>query len=373
MRLADLEALVERGTHVMTVCNACRYCEQYCPVFPAIERRIRFDAADLAYLANLCHNCGECLYACQYAPPHEFGINVPYTLAQLRLRSYEEFCWPRTLARAFRRQGVLTALAVAVSFVVLLLCVAVFSANGVRPIGDDFYSVIPHDVMVVLFGGVFLFVVTAVGVGVTRFHRLVNASLPERVRRSSSFGALRSALRDASTLRHLHPGSIDCVSAEEERTPWRRWYHHLTFYGFALCFASTTVAAIYHSVFGWIAPYDYASLPVVLGTLGGGGLLVGTAGLFALRGERDVALGSELQRGLDQSLLVLLFLTAASGLALLFLRHRPIMGILLVIHLGIVLALFVTLPYGKFVHGFYRLAALTISSREEATEVAEET
>ena len=34
------------------------------------------------------------------------------------------------------------------------------------------------------------------------------------------------------------------------------------------------------------------------------------------------------------------------------------MGVLLVIHLGAVLALFLTLPYGKFVHGIYRTAAL---------------
>ncbi len=34
------------------------------------------------------------------------------------------------------------------------------------------------------------------------------------------------------------------------------------------------------------------------------------------------------------------------------------MGVLLAIHLGFVLALFVTLPYGKMVHGVYRLLAL---------------
>src|SRR5262245_28073345 len=77
--------LVARGQHVMTVCNACRYCEAYCPVFQAMEDRFTFTQADLAYLANLCHGCGECLYACQYAPPHEFGINVPRTLGEIRL------------------------------------------------------------------------------------------------------------------------------------------------------------------------------------------------------------------------------------------------------------------------------------------------
>jgi citrate/tricarballylate utilization protein len=34
------------------------------------------------------------------------------------------------------------------------------------------------------------------------------------------------------------------------------------------------------------------------------------------------------------------------------------MPALLLVHLGLVLALFLTLPYGKFVHGMYRTAAL---------------
>ena len=95
----------------MTVCNACRYCEQYCPVFPAMEELRTFGKADLAYLANLCHNCGECLYACQYAPPHEFGINVPKTLAQIRVQSYQDYSWPRALGVAFTQHNLLTGIA----------------------------------------------------------------------------------------------------------------------------------------------------------------------------------------------------------------------------------------------------------------------
>ena len=52
---------------ILTICNACRYCEGYCAVFPAIERRMTFTPADVNFLANLCHNCAECYYACQYA------------------------------------------------------------------------------------------------------------------------------------------------------------------------------------------------------------------------------------------------------------------------------------------------------------------
>ena len=166
-------------------------------------------------------------------------------------------------------------------------------------------------------------------------------------------------LRDVLTLRHLHGGGVDCSSGEEQRSPWRRWFHHCTFYGFMLCFASTTAAAIYQHVFGLIAPYDYTSVPVVLGTVGGIGLVIGPAGLFALRRKRDPALGGRAQNGLDESFIALLLLTSLTGLALLVLRDQPVMmNILLIVHLATVLALFLTLPYGKFVHGLYRAAAL---------------
>jgi citrate/tricarballylate utilization protein len=34
------------------------------------------------------------------------------------------------------------------------------------------------------------------------------------------------------------------------------------------------------------------------------------------------------------------------------------MGVLLALHLGVILSLFLVLPYGKFVHGIYRGTAL---------------
>ena len=70
------------------------------------------------------------------------------------------------------------------------------------------------------------------------------------------------------------------------------------------------------------------------------------------------------QDGPDQAFIALLFIVSFTGLALLMLRESAEMGRLLALHLGSVLALFVTLPYGKFAHGFYRLAALWVYQRE---------
>ena len=125
---------------------------------------------DLAYLANLCHNCGECLYACQYAPPHEFGINVPKTLAEIRLQSYQEYAWPRALGVAFARHSLLTGLGLAAVLSAIMAAAApgdLTQADG----SADFYAVVPHGVMVGLFGIVFLFAVIAMAIGVTRFVR----------------------------------------------------------------------------------------------------------------------------------------------------------------------------------------------------------
>ena len=75
---AEAEAEVARE---LQICNACRYCEGFCAVFPAMTRHLEFGKADINYLANLCHNCGACYHACQYAPPHEFAVNVPRAMA----------------------------------------------------------------------------------------------------------------------------------------------------------------------------------------------------------------------------------------------------------------------------------------------------
>ena len=95
--MQETDAVID-ARREMEICNACRYCEGFCAVFPAMELRREFSAGDLSYLANLCHNCRGCYYACQYAPPHEWGINVPKALAEVRAESYAEYAWPKPLA-----------------------------------------------------------------------------------------------------------------------------------------------------------------------------------------------------------------------------------------------------------------------------------
>jgi len=102
----------------------------------------------------------------------------------------------------------------------------------------------------------------------------------------------------------------------------------------------------------------------VLGTLGGIGLLIGPLGLLAEKFKRDPVLVDRERLGMDTAFTLMLFLTGLTGMALLLLRETSAMGPLLALHLGVVFALFLTLPYGKFVHGIYRFAALLRYARE---------
>jgi citrate/tricarballylate utilization protein len=341
---------IAEGERLLTICNACRYCEGFCAVFPAMERRLNFTEADLHYLANLCHNCAECYYACQYAPPHEFAVNVPKTLAEIREESYRKYSWPRAL-----RIGAWWALAIG-------LIVAILLARGRSAADADFYAVISHRAMVATFGIVAAFILTVHLAGFARFWR----ESGEGFARFLHPAALAKAIRDVLSLTNLASGGVGCTYPDQRHSQARRRFHHFTFYGFMLCFASTTTAAIYHYLLGLRAPYGYASLPVVLGTLGGVGLLIGPIGLYALKRRRDPAITDPKQDPIDVSFLALLFLSSLTGLLLLVLRETGAMGWLLAIHLGVVLGLFLTLPYGKFVHGIYRSAALVRSALEAA-------
>jgi citrate/tricarballylate utilization protein len=345
---------LREADRLMTICNACRYCEGLCAVFPAMEMRRTFAEADLNYLANLCHGCGACYSDCQYSPPHEFSVNVPAAFARLRNDSYAAYAWPSWFSGAFANNAVVVTSLAALSMAGFIIGFAAWSdpaALWARNAGD-FYKVMPHKAMVAIFGAAALYAVAAFTVSLRAFWRDIKGDTP------AGGASFWQALGDAAHLRYLGGGGGGCTSETDTPSPARRVYHHATFYGFLLCFAATCVATIYHYAFGWHAPYAPWSLPVVLGILGGIGLLIGPAGLFALQRERDPVLRDLPRRGLDTAFIIMLMLTSLTGFALFIFRDTAAMGILLAVHLGVVLGLFLSLPYGKFVHGLYRFAAL---------------
>jgi citrate/tricarballylate utilization protein len=359
---------IERARHELEVCNACRYCEGFCAVFPAVELRREFSAGDLSYLANLCHNCRGCYYACQYAPPHEWGINVPQTLATVRAESYAEYAWPAGFGQVFNRNGTLVSLIAALSIAVVLILAMLLNAHGTflapRPMLDDaFYTVIPLWAMQLVGILSFGYSLVALWMGARNFWR--DAGPTEKV----GVAALAIAAWDVLTLKNLGGGGNGCNDASERFSMRRRHLHHAMFYGFMLCFAATCVGFVYHTFLGRPAPYHKLSAPVLLGTSGGLLLLIGTIGLFAMKLVDDPGPSVRRLLGGDVALLMLLALSALTGLVLLAVRATGAMGLALAVHLGFILALFLVLPYSKMVHGVYRSAALLRRAAERNMKV----
>jgi citrate/tricarballylate utilization protein len=365
MHLAETRIEARRE---LEICNACRFCEGFCAVFPALELRRAFSDGELDYLANLCHGCRGCYYACQYAPPHEFAVNLPRALAELRAETYAGYAWPRPMARLFERNGIVVSLAIALGIALAFLpTVAWHSAEvlfGVHREPGAFYEIVSYGTMVTVASATLGFALLAMAVGASRFWRGTESGPLPAPR------ALWRGLRDVLTLRNLGGGGDGCNDRDEGFSQSRRRFHHALFYGFALCFASTCVAAVYEHVLGELAPYPFLSLPVLLGTVGGIGMTVGAGGLGWLKLVGDSAPASPSMQGADAALLFLLGMTAVTGLLLLGLRGTPAMGLLLAAHLGFVLALFLVMPYCKFVHGVYRAAALLRNAREQQAAAA---
>jgi citrate/tricarballylate utilization protein len=350
--------LIKEGERQMTICNACRYCEGYCAVFPAMELRRTFSKGDLIYLANLCFDCRDCYYACQYAPPHEFNINVPKLMSELRTETYRDFSWPAILSSLFNRNGLAVSMITAGALLLVLLLVLAFKGPNVlfaTHLGAGaFYRVVPY-VAMTLPPLIIAFYGLAVLIGGTiRFWHESKAGLSDVI----DFRALWRATQDAFGLTYMKGGGAGCNYPTASFSGSRRWFHHLVFYGFLLDLASTSIAALYHHFFNWQAPYPLLSWPVVLGTIGGIGLLIGTMGLLYLKWKSDRDPAAERMLNMDVAFLVLLFLTSLTGMLLLALRETWAMGLLLVVHLATVAGLFITAPYGKFAHVVYRYAAL---------------
>jgi citrate/tricarballylate utilization protein len=359
--------VLREAARQMAVCNACRYCEGYCAVFPAMELRRTFAEGDLVYLANLCFECRACHAACPYTGSHEFRMNVPKALAELRVDTYRDYTWPRVLSKLFQRNGLGVALISAACVAAVLALTLALQGPSVlfsRHVGEGaFYSVIPYAAMALPSLAILLYALAALALGAVRFWRETGAS-PARL---VSFRALAKATRDAFGLEYLKGGGQGCAYPDARFSHARRRLHHLVFYGFLLDLVSTTIAAAYHHFLEWEAPYPLLSWPVVTGTVGGVMLVAGTAGLLWLKARSDRSLAAPRMQGMDVAFLVLLFATSLTGLAVLAFRETAAMGTLLAVHLGAVAGLFLTLPYGKFAHAAYRYAALVRHSLEQSS------
>lgn len=341
--------LIQEARRQAEICNACRYCEGYCSVFPSLHDIRTFSDGDITQLANLCHNCQGCYYACQYTAPHEFDINLPASLAEVRQESWEEFAFPSIVARQFQKNGMAIAVAATLSFA-LIFALAKWLGQGA---GEGFYAVMSHNLMVAIFAPAFLLPLFSLCISLRRYWLAVDGKRVKIKHISNAIGA-------AANMRNLSGGHGEgCNFEDEDRfTHARRYAHQFVLYGFVLCFASTSSGTIMHYIFDMPAPYGFWSVPKLLGIPGGLMLTLGCVWMVDLKRKANPELGAKSARSGEFAFIALLGFVGFSGLALYALGQTILMPTLMALHLGSVLGFFLLMPYTKMAHGFYRLAAL---------------
>lgn len=358
-----LDDLFEEATRQLNVCNACRYCAGYCPVWPALELRTELTRADITHLANLCHDCRDCFTACMYTEPHEFALNPPQVFTAVREDTYRRYVWPQRVPSLLRgRRGQVIGLVVSV-LVLLGLVEATSGLGGLFAVTDgSAYAVIAHGLLVAVAALPALWAVGVLLVACGRYWRDTHGSLSGL----GHVGAWAATLRQAAVLRHQTGGAEGCGYETEQASPKRRRLHHLVSYGFLLMFVSTTSAAFMENVLGLLPPYPYLSVPVISGTVGGVMASVGCVGLLRAKSRADAQQTTKSMLRADRGFLVALAFLSMSGLAVLALRTTSLFGIVLVAHLAAVILCFAIAPYTKFVHWIYRLLAIYLDNLERA-------
>ena len=352
---------MSEAVRILNICNACRYCEGHCAVFPALARRLELEGRDLEALAHLCHQCGACYHNCQYAPPHEFAVNLPKTLESERQASlirHNPAAGPFVLYPA--ATAIISVLVASLFFVLAIHGLSSPEEGGLLQRTDSFYDLLPHGVMAMTFSVVGLMISGSWLLVATGYWKTLGLPAPWQIRRR----VWRRAAGHALTLKNLDGGHGSGCHVEDDRPGLaKRTFHHWVLAGFLLCFAATLSGSLLHYVYSLPAPYDWLSLPKFFGVTGGIALGYGCIGLLRLSYGTDPA--TQHRPAFSRVLTWLLLLVALSGLALPLLKGSLWLGVSLAVHLGLVFGLFLNLAFGKFLHSLFRCLALVADAREE--------
>ena len=350
-------------------CFQCGTCSATCPISPEDSPFPRKEMAWALWGMRdrlledpdvwLCHHCNDCSVSCpRSGRPGD-------VLAAVRRESVIHYAAPRFLARWVSRPRFVPLL---LGLPALLLGLAIvfqqqignalgFATPPGQPIVYSYSPMLPHWLINSFFGLFTLVALLGAVVGLARFVRVMKAphvwgatGPPERSLAGSAWIAIKQLF--------THDKFTSCTAAHS-----RPLSHFLVFFGF-LALTVVTFWVITGPVNpllidGFVYPFAFLSPWKLLANLGGAAVFFGCVMMLRQRyRNRDNAGGSTF---FDWIFLWTLFAVVVSGFAteaLHYLRMVPHRHVVYFIHLVLVFALIVYLPYSKFAHVLYRTAAM---------------
>ena len=330
----------------LQLCNACRYCEGYCAVWEALDRRNEIGRNDVLYFSSLCHDCGQCFTVCPFTEPHEYALNIPKVLGSVRLDSYSANIWPGFLNRLIEYPSVFTSIILALSMTSMFLFVLI--TKGTLTGRFTFPQVVsPFDYRLATLS-IYAFVLVLWIIEGHRYWSEINHGYKQK----TGLSAILGGLSDAFGHENFKGGGAGCTYPDSKIRNFRLIFHPMVLFGFLIALVSIS----FYPAFGLLFRMVYL--------LGSAMMFFGSAGLMYGRTRSDRTGENPEMRKIDLPFTILLNLGGLTGIILVVFYGSGFDWSVFLIHDALIFTLFLLAPFGKFIHPVFRILAL-IKNRTE--------
>ncbi len=346
--------IYDEGLRQFRICNACRYCEGYCAVWDAMERKPDLLSSDLKYYSNLCHDCRDCYYVCPYTGEHEFQINIPRVLSQIRIETYGENIVPKRLfplvKRPYLSWGIVLLFCLAFTF---FLAVDVEGPSVlVRPASIG-AAVIPDLYFKMLSIILYSYVLVMWAIEGSRYWDSIKVQDMKVVSKD-----VTGAVSDAFSHRYFRGGQSGCSYPRESVSSVRMIAHMGVLFGFILDLFT-------------IAFYPGLTAGLVwLYIIGAAGMSVGSLLLLTTKSVSNQELASDSMKSYDYPFTMTIFITGITGVIFPVVSGTSLYSGFFLVHVALVAGIYLMAPFSKFIHPVFRFLSLLRNRMESRMELA---
>jgi len=331
---------INEGIRQLTICNACRYCEGYCAVWEAIELKSFLNKSDAIHLANLCHDCRDCYYACPFnEPEHEYALNIPKALGNIRSVSYSTFVKPKIMRHVLESSPfVIYILVILSAFATLAFPILYYGLSGFSQI-PFVHLITPEEFKVITLSVYAYTLILWIFEGYSYWKTIKEGS-------SLSLRGTLNGIFEVLAHKNFMGGGTGCKVPGERSTFLRAILHILVFYGFIVALISISV----YPEFDPLVSFSYMSAALAIS--------IGAVGLTLLHIVDKKQIRSPELSKIDYPFTSLLILIGITGIPIFFLHSGFWLNFDFLYHDALVLILFLLAPFSKFIHPVFRLISL---------------
>ena len=302
-----------------------------------------FSNSNIQQLSNLCHDCRECFTVCPFTEPHEFNLNIPKLLTEVRYKSYEDNIKPEFMKKLFNKQHTLWGITLATTLIFSIAIVFInLGYNMFKPITlSNMGRIIPNFEFKLFSFLLYAYVIIMwFYEGYSYFHGI---SVDNN--KTARSGILK-AIYDALSHKYFKGGGAGCTYPDDGSSLYRLLFHPMVFFGFII----DLITILFYSDFNIILIAIYIAGAILM-FVGSTALLVGK---YMSRNNKS---GMKPDM-FGYNFTVALLITGLTGILFLFLSGTLLFPIIFALHIAFISCILLLAPYSKFLHPVFRFLSL---------------